>query len=430
MDMRRLLSLAATLLAVTALASAGASAAGAAPLGGLTVGFVPGQPAGSVAFGLDTAKAVHARLVRAEADWASLEPVAAGQADPAYLGQLDDLFAGVRSRGLKAVLVVQGSPCWASSAPADVLSRCGPGDDFREQEAHAYPPSDPERYGEVVAFLAKRYASALAAIEVWNEPDHRSEDYFKGPDKPERYAELLKAAYPRVKAAAPSVAVLAGSLVGADGAFLEALYAAGIKGSYDGLAVHYYDLVLASLRSIRQVQRAAGDTKPVWLTEFGWTSCYPAHKTQAGHACVTSAVEGTNLADAFRALRATSWVKAAIVYHQQDTSQYAFGILDRQGRRKPAFAALGAVLRRTGPPRAVQLRLGRRGSTVVASGSGPAGDDYELDVFRGGRLRYKAVLRLTRANTFSVRLPAQLGTGGLTVRVWQYWTKRSATRRT
>ena len=36
--------------------------------------------------------------------------------------------------------------------------------------------------------------------------------------------------------------VLAGSFVGGNGKWLQALYAAGIKGHYDALSVHFYDL--------------------------------------------------------------------------------------------------------------------------------------------------------------------------------------------
>ena len=69
--------------------------------------------------------------------------------------------------------------------------------------------------------------------------------------------------------------MLAGSLVGSNGLFLRALYAAGIKGYYDGLSVHFYNLTLASLRAIHEMQLANGDSKPLWLDEFGWSSCWP-----------------------------------------------------------------------------------------------------------------------------------------------------------
>ncbi len=74
---------------------------------------------------------------------------------------------------------------------------------------------------------------------------------------------MLRAAYPAIKQANPNVPVLAGSLVGSNGVFLRALYAAGIKGYYDGLAVHFYNLTLGSLRAIHEVQLANGDTKPL-----------------------------------------------------------------------------------------------------------------------------------------------------------------------
>ncbi len=89
---------------------------------------------------------------------------------------------------------------------------------------------------------------------------------------------MLRAAYPAIKRANPGVAVLAGSLVGSNGVFLRALYAAGIKGYYDGLAVHFYTLTLGSLRAIHEVQLAGGDHTPLWLDEFGWSSCWPHQK--------------------------------------------------------------------------------------------------------------------------------------------------------
>jgi hypothetical protein len=81
--------------------------------------------------------------------------------------------------------------------------------------------------------------------------------------------------------------VLAGSLVGSNGLFLKALYAAGIKGFYDGLSVHFYNLTLASLRSIHEVQLANGDPTPLWLDEFGWTQLLARTRIQQEQACVT-----------------------------------------------------------------------------------------------------------------------------------------------
>ncbi len=413
----------ARVLIVSAVAAA-AALTPAAPASALTNGvqianLSKGQSPAYLRQQLDAAKDLGADLVRTEVTWAALEPDASGRRDPAYLALLDGFMADTKSRGLRVLFTFEGTPCWASSAPDDIRSAC-------DARAQTWPPTDPHDYAEAAGFLAARYGARLTAIEIWNEPDHQNEFYFAGPDKPTRYAAILKAAYPAIKAASPQTQVLAGSLVGANGAFLSALYAAGIKGSYDALSVHYYDIVLGSLRTIRQVMKAHGDSSPVWLSEFGWTSCSP-QRTQGGHACVSKVEEGRSLQDIYASLKHTSWVDAAITYNMADFTQYDFGLIDVHGNRKPAFAALQRVFMGHGPPvRSVKLRLRRSGGRLVASGSGPAGDDLELDAFRGGRQLYKAVFRLDRRSRYSLRLPGQLGTSGLRVRVYQYWTGRSA----
>jgi hypothetical protein len=132
-------------------------------------------------------------------------------------------------------------------------------------------------------------AQDLAAFEIWNEPDQINEQYWAGPNKIANYVALTKAVYPAIKRVAPQVPVLAGSFVGGNGKWLQALYAAGIKGYYDALSVHFYDLTLSALSTTRAVQKANGDSKPLWLAEFGFTSCYtkggPAFRLD--HACNT-----------------------------------------------------------------------------------------------------------------------------------------------
>jgi hypothetical protein len=219
--------------------------------------------------------------------------------------------------------------------------------------------------------------------------------------------------------------VLAGSLVGSNGVFLRALYTAGIKGYYDGLAVHFYNLTLGSLRAIREVQLANGDTKPLWLDEFGWTSCWPHRKIEQEQACVTPKVQATNVTNLFRSLAHTPYVAAELIYKLQDSTNETFGVLTAGGARKPAFAALAQVLASPfGAPSPVTLNLRRSHGLVVASGSGPVGDYMQLEVSQGDVLRYKALFTLDRFNRYSIPLPAALGTRDLTVHVFQYWAGR------
>lgn len=391
----------------------------ASPLRGLNVvGAYPDAP--DRADGEITAlRKLNAKVLRAEVRWSELEPLEPGKISPAALAFTDRLVADAADAGIRVVIFVDSTPCWASSAPLSLLRRCAPG---RSSKATAWPPRNPTAFASVVAFLAGRYGTRLAAIEVWNEPDQANQKYFAGPDKPQRYAALLRAAYPAIKRVDPHVSVLGGSLVGSNGVFLRALYAAGIRGYYDGLAVHFYNLPLASLRAFREVQLANGDTKPLWLDEFGWSSCYPTHRVQQEQACVTAQLQGRNLADILRSLARTPYVAAEIAYELQDSGESQFGVLTARGARKPAFGALAKILAWPfGAPNPVTLSLRRRAGQVVASGSGPVGDYMGLEAFEGSLLRYRALFTLDRFDRYSIALPRVLGARGLHVRVYQYW---------
>ncbi|HEY7960597.1 MAG TPA: hypothetical protein VID29_01635 [Solirubrobacteraceae bacterium] len=409
-------------LALAALAgclAAGAPSAAAIPLGGVNIavlsnGSTPAQADRAVA----NAHALHAKIVRTEIPWSVLEP-RAGRIDPHALAFVDRLATDAAADGIGVVMTVDSTPCWASSAPAALLRSCAPA---RSGEANAWPPREPGAYASFVAYLAGRYGDQLAAIEVWNEPDQANQHYFAGPEKPQRYAAILRAAYPAIKQADPAVQVLGGSLVGSNGVFLRALYAAGIKGFYDGLSVHFYNLVLGSLRATHEVQLANGDAKPIWLDEFGWSSCWPRQRVQQEQACVPSRTQAANLADTFRELARAPYVAAEVVYQLQGSATEDFGVLSPGGARKPAFAALSRVLiSPLGAPARTVLSLRRRGSQVIAAGSGPVGDYMALEAFRGSVLRYRALFVLDRFNRYSIALPRALGTHGLRVRVFQYW---------
>jgi hypothetical protein len=393
----------------------------AIPLGGVNVrGPDVGATLAQADRAVREAHALHAKVVRAEVPWSILEPTGSGQIDPRALAFTDRLVSDAASAGIRVIMVVDSTPCWASSAPTSLLRKCGQG---QSNQASSWPPSDPATFASFVGYLARRYNGNLAAIEVWNEPDHANENYFAGPHKAERYAAILKAAYTAIKQASPQVPVLGGSIVGANGVFLRALYAAGIKGYYDGLAVHFYTLTLASLRAIHQVQVANGDSKPLWLDEFGWSSCWPAHRTQQEQACVTARTQAANLANVFESLANTPYVAAVVPFKLQDSRGLDFGALTAGDAHKPAFGALVRVLSSPlGRVSPVTLSLHRRNGRVRATGSGPVGDFMQLEAFRGSVLRYRAVFTLDRFNRYSIELPRVLGTHGLRVRVYQYWT--------
>jgi len=422
------LSLTLALCALAWLAPAGrgeriakANVSNTAPLGGVNLETVY---SGASLVGVDreiaVARALHAKVVRVGVPWSGLEPLGPNQINPGALTVMDRLTSDAAAAGIKVIAMIESSPCWASSAPAPLLRACKPGGG--SSKASSWPPTDPASYAAFTAYLARRYGTRLAAIEVWNEPDQANQLYFAGPEKPQRYAAILRAAYPAIKQASPGVSVLAGSLVGSNGVFLRALYAAGIKGYYDGLAVHFYSLTLAAIRATREVQVTNGDTKPLWLDEFGWSSCWPRYRIQQEQACVTAQTQARNIIDLFRSLARTPYIASEVIYQLQGSVSENFGVVNANGTHKPAFAALSrALVSPFGPASPVTLSLRRHGGRVLASGSGPVGDYMELEAFQGSLLRYRALFTLNRFNRYSIALPRVLGSSGLQVRVYQYW---------
>ncbi|HWI21911.1 MAG TPA: cellulase family glycosylhydrolase [Baekduia sp.] len=410
-------------LCCTASASAAPSSRGVNIIG---IGQNPSTAA--ISSELSKAKLAGANVVRTQIFWSALEPSATGGVDQTTLAALDALVAGANARGIKVLPIVDSAPCWASDAPPEIKGDCStPG---QIAGAAGYGPSDPARYGAITAMIAARYGAKLAGIEIWNEPDQANELHLKGPNKVARYAAILKAAYPAIKAVSPTTKVLGGTFVGGNGKFLQALYDAGIKGYYDILSVHFYDETLYSLRETRKVMKANGDTKPVWLGEFGYSSCYPQHKSQGGLPCVSRRIQGRRIADVFRGLRRAPYVQGAIVYQLSDSQNYDMGLFDRNGKKKPSFAPVSSIFKhkKIPKPRKVSLKLRRAGSKVVATGSGPGGDFYEIRVWQSGQLRYLGIVKLSRNLTFKTALPKALGTSGLTVKA-TYLSGGSATRR-
>jgi hypothetical protein len=398
-----------------------ATTASTAPLGGVNIASLgydssPAQADRAITW----ARKLHATVVRLALPWSVLEPHGRKQLDAKALRFTDRLQADATASGIRVIMTVDSTPCWASSAPAALLRQCQP---RQASAANAWPPVNPSDYAAFVGDLAQRYGTGLTAIEIWNEPDQINQQYFAGPDKPARYTAIVRAAYTAIKQANPRVPVLAGSLVGSNGVFLRALYGAGMRGYYDGLAVHFYNLPLASVRALREVQVANKDFTPLWLDEFGWSSCYPKHRIQEEQACVTPKVQARNLADTFRALAPTPYVGAVVSYNLQNSGHEQFGVLTKAGTGKPAFSLLAGTLARPfANVSRVALRLRARGGHVVASGSGPVGDYMELEAFNSaGVLRYQALFVLDRFNGYSIALPSVLGTHGLLVRVYQYW---------
>lgn len=289
------------------------------------------------------------------------------------------LAAGVRSE-----IVLVGTPSWES----------GSGDPL--------VPPDPAGF----AAFAREVSSQLpdvGAYEVWNEED--AAKWWHGQVDPTRYAQLLQATYPALKQGSGGADVLVGGLTGSDYPYLDALYANGAQGSFDGVDMHSdtacglvspYSYLrdpdgrisrwsFLGYREILKTMDAHGDAgKPIWFTELGWSTSAAVcdQGVWAGRKAggVSEDQQAQYLAQAWHCLAAEPRVEGVFWFGLQDlgpddTPDHRFGLLRWDGSGKPAFATFADIAangdRLTGPcgdfagPSIQVLALGDRGTTGV-----------------------------------------------------------------
>ena len=270
------------------------------------------------------------------------------------------MVAKADARGLKLLFTFWETPCWASVAPEDLKQGCAGA--WWERRVQRYGPANPADYGDALAFLVKRYGGRVAAWEVWNEPNHP--DYFIADDQAKSYAEIVKAAYPAAKAADPNSTVIAGSLADADFGFTERLFGHGIKGKFDAYSVHPYsgdrspldpgddrwiqNSFIRGVPRVRDTLLAHGEDKPLWLTEFGWSTC-TVRGLQSYKNCVDASVQASYLKQAYGQMQQWSYVPVGVWFNLEDTSADLgdrvdnYGLHTVDGRQKPAATAFREV---------------------------------------------------------------------------------------
>jgi hypothetical protein len=235
---------------------------------------------------MDLMLASGVRSVRILMPWVWMQPAP----DAWNWGQVDLMVDAANARGMGVVGILNSTPEWAVAPGAPPISA---------------PPADLATYGDFVAAVAARYAGRVAAYEVWNEPNSAM-FWASGPQGPEadRYAAMLKTAYPRIKSADSGATVIGGvlgwvvsfgSLTVAPDLFLERMYAAGAQGSFDALSMHPYQYglkfsagksdpnsPLSQLNRMRQLMVDNGDGgKKIWATEYGEPTSAVSEQEQA-----------------------------------------------------------------------------------------------------------------------------------------------------
>ena len=266
---------------------------------------------------------------------------APGRSTPGRSPSPTGSIADAAAAGIHVIMTVDNTPCWASSAPAPLLHELQPRAAERRQRLAARRPRRRTRRSSPTSPRAT--ARALAAIEVWNEPDQANEDYFAGP----RQSRTLRGGAARGLSRDQGSEPRGGGARRIDrgpqrSSSCGRSMRRGSRASTTASSVHFYTLTLAAVRSIHEVQLANGDATPLWLDEFGWTSCWPRPIEQE-QGCVTEQTQATNLANTVRSLARAPYVAAAVDYKLQDSTSESFGLTSTSGARKPSFAALASA---------------------------------------------------------------------------------------
>jgi hypothetical protein len=224
--------------------------------------------------------------VRLLMPWASIQPAP----DSYDWGQADMIVDAANARGIAVLGLLNSTPGWATGG-----------------EAIASPPDSPDTFGNFAGAVAGHFAGRIAAYELWNE-ENAVQFWKSGPQgpQPDRYTDLLKAAYPKIKAADGGATVVAGGLSPTINFFsitknpvdyVNGMYAAGAKGFFDALAFHPYlftanadarfstgkvNSPLSLFNQLRQKMNDNGDGgKQIWATEFGAATSKVDEATQA-----------------------------------------------------------------------------------------------------------------------------------------------------
>jgi hypothetical protein len=266
--------------------------------------------------------------VRVQIEWKALEREQ-GEWD---FRPVDRLVSAYAARGIKILGSIVEPPDWARDPTgAELLADYG-------------------TFEEAMRRLADRYRGQIHAWEIWNEQNLSYA--YGGEVKLGPYCRLLEAGYHGIKSVDPDILVVFGGLtptgvndpaVAIDDVFyLKQFYA--LNGGrcarfFDVLGVHanathnppdtmwpdkpgpgpgwqdHPSFYFRRAEQLRDVMEAHGDQRPIWITEFGWTTANPAPGYEYG-AQVSEAEQAEYLVRAFEIARTEwPWVTGMFVWN-------------------------------------------------------------------------------------------------------------------
>ena len=235
-----------------------------------------------------------------------------------------------------------------------------------------------ERYAR---FVVRRFGDLVDQYEVWNE---WNSGFGSNPRQSKgdatQYAQLLARTARAIKQENPAAQVIGGAVAGLDYTWIKSFIDAGGLDHLDAFSVHSYTLfqlrdnpesALRGLESVNTLLKRARPARviPVLITEMGWP-------TNTGRYGVSEATAASYLARFMLMARSRPWIGGVWWYDlfddgdAADQMEHRFGLLRRDGRPKPAYAAaqrIAPLVRPPGPVAAYRMA----GGVYVVHGQQP-----------------------------------------------------------
>lgn len=288
---------------------------------------------------LDELGASGATWVRMDVGWHELQPDGPHSYDVAAVAELDVRLHEIERRGLSALVMLWWAPEW-SSGTAD----------------QAGVPGDPADYARIATWLAKRYPTAVDALQVWNEPNLA---HFFASTSARDYAELIKSTFPAVKAVRPDLPIISAGPASMNAAWYRDFYSNDVVGFYDALGAHAYPVVAdmppalcargsdtgCDVGWLVSLQQRMSDPAAIWVTEFGYSSHPDDPQLAEWQRGVTQIEQAEYTAQMLAYLSGFSQVHAVFVYRDRDHEgldphQDGFGVLNADNSPKPVYAVI------------------------------------------------------------------------------------------
>ena len=325
------------------------------------VGFHVHLEGGSLAAaeqGMRTLKAARVTWVRADLDWRYVEP----RRNSFDWSRGDTLMTAAAKTRTNVLAILAYAPRWAQ----------------RNGSAPYAPPTDLSDYVTYVKYVMWRYGPGgdfwrahrelkpmpLRAVELWNEP--WSWWYWRPDPDPAEYARLARAGAAAIRSIAPRTTILLSGDVwqfrrdDSDPPWLAVVLKAEprLRNLVSGYSVHAYSgafppgstraqprFAFSRIALTTRVARRLHAAKPVWVTEYGWSTA-PA-TTQA----VSERQQARYLVQATKLALHRYHVAKAFVYDYARSSGARgdlddnYGMMRADGTYKPAWFALTRLLR-------------------------------------------------------------------------------------